>query len=279
MKKGKFVWIFSFLLVFSLIASFLIKPSANKESIQEVMKDAVLHKQNRIHLIAGIEVNPSMISALVVCGILLLIAFIIRFVVIPKFQYVPGKFQIILETIVGYFYKLAKDNSPHRYESLGVYTFAAGMYVFWGTLWELLGVQVQSTAGHSISLPTPLADINAAIALGFLSYLFILWGGIRQNGLKGALHGLKDFSLPISMSFRLFGALLSGLLVNELVYYFVHLSYVLPVIIAVLFTLLHALIQAYVLTMLTALFYGEVSHIEESQKKKNKIKISEGVSI
>ena len=50
--------------------------------------------------------------------------------------------------------------------------------------------------------------------------------------------------------------LLSGLLVTELVYYFVSLSFVLPVIVGVLFTLLHALIQTYVLTMLTALYYG-----------------------
>ena len=58
-------------------------------------------------------------------------------------------------------------------------------------------------------------------------------------------------------------ALLSGLLVTELVYYYVQLSYVLPVLVGVLFTLLHALIQAYVLTMLTALFYGEVSERPE----------------
>ena len=76
---------------------------------------------------------------------------------------------------------------------------------------------------------------------------------------------LKEFSLPISMSFRLFGALLSGLLVTELIYYYIQLSFVLPVIVAVLFTLLHALIQSYVLTMLTALFYGEGS--EPSPKK------------
>ena len=67
------------------------------------------------------------------------------------------------------------------------------------------------------------------------------------------------------MSFRLFGALLSGLLVTELVYYFVSLSFVLPVVVGVLFTLLHALIQTYVLTMLTALYYGEVS--EPAHKK------------
>ena len=60
------------------------------------------------------------------------------------------------------------------------------------------------------------------------------------------------------MSFRLFGALLSGLLVSELVYSYLSLSFVLPVGVGVLFTVLHALVQAYVLATLTALIYGEV---------------------
>ena len=85
---------------------------------------------------------------------------------------------------------------------------------------------------------------------------------------------LKDFSLPISMSFRLFGALLSGALVTELVYSFHSLSYGIPVLVGVLFTLLHALIQTYVLTMLTSLFYGEVSEpvirVPKQKKKKDK---------
>ena len=72
------------------------------------------------------------------------------------------------------------------------------------------------------------------------------------------------------MSFRLFGALLSGLLVTELVYYYVNLSFVLPVLVGVLFTLLHALIQSYVLTMVTAMFYGEVSEPSPPRKKKEK---------
>ena len=90
---------------------------------------------------------------------------------------------------------------------------------------------------------------------------------LAANGIKGVGKTLKDFSLPISMSFRLFGALLSGLLVTELVYYYSGLSFVLPVVVAVLFTLLHALIQTYVLTMLTSLFYGEVSEIHKKNKK------------
>ena len=48
------------------------------------------------------------------------------------------------------------------------------------------------------------------------------------------------------------------MLVTELVYSYLALSFVLPVVVGVLFTIRHALIQTYVLTMLTALFYGEV---------------------
>ena len=71
----------------------------------------------------------------------------------------------------------------------------------------------------------------------FLSYSVILSGGIRANGLRGLGTALKDFSMPLSMSFRLFGAMLSGVLVTELVYYYLHLSFGLPIIIGVLFTL------------------------------------------
>ena len=98
----------------------------------------------------------------------------------------------------------------------------------------------------------------------------IVSGGVAGNGIRGVGLALKEFSLPISMSFRLFGALLSGLLVTELVYYYINLSYILPVVVGVLFTLLHAVIQSYVLTMLTAMFYGEVSQHEPEPEKEPK---------
>ena len=73
------------------------------------------------------------------------------------------------------------------------------------------------------------------------------------------------------MSFRLFGALLSGLLVTELVYFTMSLSFVVPVLVGIMFTLLHAIIQAYVLTMLTSVFYGEVTerHIKKKEVAKS----------
>lgn len=267
-KKRKLaLWLI--LVVVLFVGSILTKAPEKSETIKETMRDAVLHGENRVALF-GMAVNPGLISAFIVTAILLVAALVIRVFLIPKFKYVPGKAQMLIEQLVGMFDNMAKSSSPKINGFLGAYIFVAGTYVFSSTLFELFGIQANTTSGHIITLPAPLSDVNAAIALGCLSYLIILSGGIAGAGLHGIGSTLKEFSLPISMSFRLFGALLSGLLVTELVYYYVSMSFVLPVIIAVMFTLLHALIQSYVLTMLTALFYGEVSEPKKKKEKKTK---------
>lgn len=258
-KRAVFIVVWVALMVIVLVAALLVGGSGESESIKVVMRDAVLHGTNKVSLFGIKDVNPAYISSLIVWGALLVFAAVIRIFVIPKFKMVPGKFQMLLEQLVTFFDNLAKTSSPHKNSFLGAYVFAAGVYIFVGTLFELFGIQAATTAGGTISLPAPLSDINAAIMLGCLSYLVILSGGIAGAKIKGVGRTLKEFSLPISMSFRLFGALLSGLLVTELVYYNISLSFVLPVFVGIMFTLLHALIQAYVLTMLTAMFYGEVS--------------------
>ena len=273
-KRTIFLTVWIALMALTLIGAFAIGGSGESESIKVVMRDAVLHGNNKISLFGLKDVNPALISAMAVSAGLLIFATIVRIFVIPRFKMVPGKFQLVLEQLVGFFDNLAKSNSPRRNSFLGAYIFAAGVYIFIGTLFELFGLQAVTTTGSSITLPAPLSDINAAIALGCLSYLIIMSGGIAGNGVKGIALTLKDFSLPISMSFRLFGALLSGLLVTELVYYYISLSFVLPVAVGVMFTLLHALIQTYVLTMLTALFYGEVTEPAKKKEKKKKLATS-----
>ena len=256
-KKALALWLAAVLLL--LGGALFAGSNGRTETVKEAMRDAVLHDVNRVSLFGWKEVNPGLISAFTVTALLLLAAVCLRLFVIPKFRYSPGRLQMLLEEAVGLFSGMARSNSPHRCGFLGAYLFAAGAYIFVGTLFELLGLQAVTVHGHPITLPAPLSDVNAAIAMGTLSYLAILSGGIAGNGVRGVGKTLKEFSLPISMSFRLFGALLSGLLVTELVYYYVNLSFVMPVVVGVLFTLLHALIQTYVLTMLTALYYGEVS--------------------
>lgn len=261
-KKRRTVSIIIFAVIaLLLLAGIIFAPrgAGETESIQTLMRDSVLHDTNKISLFGLKEVNPGLVSAFAVTAVIFLFSLLVRIFVIPKFKLVPGRFQLLLEQAVSLFDGLAKGSSPHLNGFLGAYVFAAGAYIFVGTMFEMFGFQAVTTNLSSVSLPAPLSDINGAIALGCLSYLVILSGGIIGNRLRGVGLTLKEFSLPVSMSFRLFGALLSGALVTELVYYNISLSFVLPVIVGVLFTLLHALIQAYVLTMLTALFYGEVS--------------------
>ncbi len=242
-----------------LVLSILVGSHGGHEDVSAAMRDAVLHDVNRVSLFGWREVNPGLIAAMTVSGILIVFALIVRILVIPRFRDVPGKFQLLLEQAVTTLDGLALVSDPGKRTFVGAYVFAAGAYVFVGTLFELFGFQAVAANGHSVTLPAPLSDVNAAICMGCLSYLVIFSGGVSHAGLKGAGATLKEFSLPISMSFRLFGALLSGLLVTDLVYHYAALSYVLPVVVGVVFTLLHALVQTYVLTMLVGMYYHEVS--------------------
>ena len=265
-------------LIVLILVGIILCPGQEKEPIKTAMRDGVLHESVRVSLF-GLSVNPGLISAFTVTGLITVFAAAVRIFAVPRFKEVPGKFQLALETAVKYFSGLAKSNSPHRNGFLGAYVFTAGVYIAVSTVFELLGLQVVAENGASATLPAPLADINGAIAMGFMSYGVILVSGIIYGKAHGAINALKDFSLPISMSFRLFGALLSGALVTDLVYHYLPLSFVLPAVVAVLFTLLHAIIQTYVLTMLVSVFYGESTepHHKEKKPKIKKIKKSERI--
>ncbi len=262
------------ILLAAIIAVMVLSPPReHAESIKELMRDAVLHEHNKVDFF-GLPVNPAVISAYTVTAILLIVAAIVRIFAVPKFKEVPTKTQNVIELAVDFFAQTARTNSHHKPKFIGAYIFCAGVYVFVSTLFELFGVQATTTGGIILALPAPLSDINAAIAMGVTSFSVILGAGILTGGFMGAMRVLKDFSLPISMSFRLFGALLSGLLVTELVYYYITVSFVIPVLVGILFTLLHAIIQTYVLITLVSIFYGEAvePHPKKIKEKSTKIK-------
>ena len=147
MKHKKFLIGWILVVAVLAVASILVSSPASQETIQEAMRDAVLHETGRVSLFGLKNVNPGLISGMVVTVFLLIVAALIRIFAIPKFRYVPGKFQMLLEQVVGMFDNLAKSNSPHRNGFLGAYIFAAGVYIFVGTLFELFGVQAVSISG------------------------------------------------------------------------------------------------------------------------------------
>ena len=212
-------------------------------SLGEAMKEALL-PENVDFL--GLGVNPSFYTSLIVAGVLILLAVVVRVFVVPRFKDVPGPLQTVLESIVLMFDKMNEENDSTR-AFMGAYVFSAALYIFLGTMVELIGLR------------PVMGDLNACLALSVSTFLLIVVFSARAKGPKGALGALKDLTLPVSMSFRLFGSISSGLMVTELVYYFLFLSFGLPVIVGVLFTCFHALIQAYVFAILSSLFVGEAA--------------------
>ena len=161
LTKGKkiFIAVWIALIVVILALIFILGlPPGESESIKEVMKDGVLHDKNKMNFF-GLSVNPAVISAYLVSAALLLAAVLIRIFAIPRFKDVPGKFQSAIEKLVEFFADMAKANSSHRTGFIGAYIFSAGVYIFFSTIFELFGVQWTTTAGHTMALPAPIADI------------------------------------------------------------------------------------------------------------------------
>ena len=101
-----------------------------------------------------------------------------------------------------------------------------------------------------------------------MSMCLIEFSGIRKNGLK---HWVKHFAQPVpvvapimileivirplSLCMRLFGNMLAGFVVLELLKFFVPL--IIPIPVSFYFDIFDGLLQAYVFVFLTALFMTE----------------------
>ena len=118
-KRNRFIIVISVILVILLVLIFMTGGrKGEEEPIRTVMKDAVLHEHAQINFLGIRSVNPAVISAYTVTGIILVFSLIVRIFFIPKFSKIPGKFQLLLEQAVGIFDGLATSNSPHRQRTL-----------------------------------------------------------------------------------------------------------------------------------------------------------------
>lgn len=222
-------------------------------SLGEVLKEAMFPEKVEFF---GLLVNPTLITAVLVSIILLATALIIRLFFIPKFKNVPGPFQYFLESLVKFFDKIAKETAEEESNIVGCYIFTAALYICFGTLIELLGFR------------PIMSSINTCVTVAFSTYIMLLYYGIRNKGLvKGVLNSMKNVTVPISMTFRLYGSILSGFLIMEIFYSFIFLKIALPAVFSVMFTLFHAFIQSYVFAMLSSLFIGEALEGHKTKKK------------
>ena len=158
---------------------------------------------------------------------------------------------------------------------MGPYTLGAAAYICCGVLIELFGLR------------PAIADVGACVALALCTFIFIHTLGFMKNKHRRLKHYLNpiniitDLAVPVSMTFRLFGSILSGMVIMDLIYIIVEgiwytvLPVFLPAIVTPLFTLFHAFIQSYVFASLSLTFVSEaIEPVPKREKRKRKKKES-----
>ncbi len=128
-----------------------------------------------------------------------------------------------------------------------------------------------------LAVRPPTADLNTTLALALMTFFLIHFNGLRSKGLLGYLKGfiepfpmllpiniLGELATPISLSFRLFGNIVGGMIIMSLIYTalggaltiggigFLQLG--IPAVLHVYFDLFSGLLQTFIFAMLSMIF-------------------------
>lgn len=201
-----------------------------------------------------------------------------------KLQIKPTqKRQIIAEYIVNMVNNFVKENMGATYIGFAPFIAALFSLALFSSLSSLLGMY------------PPTADLNSALGWAILVFLMITYFKIKTNGVLGYAKGLTkpifvltpfniigEFATPISMAFRMFGNVASGVVISTLVYAALAMlsSVVLqwlpsvladipllqlgiPAILSIYFDLFSGVLQAFIFCMLTMLYISMAASTED----------------
>ena len=152
-------------------------------------------------------------------------------------------------------------------------TMGKGMRGFVPYMGTLLILLISSNLLGLIGLTPPTSDYNVTAGLAMITFFMIHFFGIKSKVIGEYVKGyfepmpflfpinfIGEIATPISLSFRLFGNILSGMIIMELVHSALSkISVALVPISAVLhayFDVFSGLLQAFVFTMLTMVYVG-----------------------
>jgi F0F1-type ATP synthase, subunit a len=206
-----------------------------------------------IPVFGGIHVAASVVIS---WGIILVL-FILAKIFVRNLEIIPTrKSQIYVETAVGFFVNLFTDLLGEEGKRYIPYLGSVALYIGCANLVPLLGIT------------PPTKDLNVTAALAFMSIILIESSGIKEKSFKGWLKSfgepmalltpiniLEIGIRPLSLCCRLFGNILGGFVVMELIKLVVPV--VIPVAFSLYFDIFDGLIQTYVFVLLTSLFMRE----------------------
>ncbi len=128
-----------------------------------------------------------------------------------------------------------------------------------------------SNVSGLFGLRPPTADYGVTLPLGIITFLMVHYNGIRKNKGEHFTNLFKPFPLlfpinligelavPLSLSLRLFGNVMSGTVLMGLIYSLLPtlLTLGLPSVLHVYFDIFSGCIQAYVFSMLTMVYVND----------------------
>lgn len=217
------------------------------------------------------SVRNTDLSGILLTAFILLLAVLFRFVFLRRFKVDirrAGRFQLFFEYMIEKLDKFTTDTLGHLGTSLSPYILTVGAYILLSSVLELIGLR------------SPLTDLSCTIVFGFFTFLLINYYGIKQLGILGRIGSyfkpkwfmapfklITDLSAPVSLSCRLFGNMLGGYIIMELVYQAIMglvtryqalwVSAVLPSFLSMYFVLFHVALQFYIFSMLSVNFIKE----------------------
>jgi F-type H+-transporting ATPase subunit a len=211
--------------------------------------------------IFGVEVwiTNTIVMCWLISAVLILFAVVVR-IKLKNFKEKPTGFQNIVEAMIDAFSNFMKSSANPTVAWMGGWFF---------TLFAFL--LLSNIMGIFPGMRPPTADWPLPFALALTSFFFIQFCGIRYRGwhyIKGTylsphwlflpINILGEFSRPISLSFRLFGNILGGLILVALLYDLAPLAtrFIIPVPLHLVFDLAFGALQAFIFTILSLTFVG-----------------------
>ena len=142
---------------------------------------------------------------------------------------------------------------------MAAYMFTVAVYMVGAAAVELFGVRA------------PTSDIIMTFALALITFILINYYGIRQKGVGGRIKSmaqptpvilpiniLSNIAVPISLACRLFGNMLGGMIVIDLLYFALgNFAVGAPAVLGLYFNVFHPLIQAFIFITLSLTFINE----------------------
>ena len=208
-----------------------------------------------IPLFGGISISESVVVTWIIMAVLTIASIcLVRNLRVEN----PGKKQLLLETAISGIYKFFEETIGEHGKRYIPYLMTVMLYLGVANLIGLLGFK------------PPTKELNVTAALALMSIVLIEYAGIHQKGVKGwvksfaqpvaiiaPINVLEIVIRPLSLCMRLFGNVLGGFVVMELIKLMVPVF--VPVVFSCYFDIFDGLIQAYVFVFLTALFIKEAT--------------------